>query len=88
MAYQQERTNRCAACRTRYPSAVESIVCCLHSPEPSGWCAWCGEEFKKGMKQVFCGSSCSLSYKHDLAETRQSHRAKKISGNQSGTAWT
>jgi hypothetical protein len=60
-----ERVNRCDRCKSLYKSAVESGICCVMAPDPTGWCCWCGKDLDD-KKQVFCHVSCSLSYHQDI----------------------
>lgn len=55
-------TLSCKRCGHLYKESTTSKLCCLYAPEPTGWCAWCGDGLKK---LVFCCNACAKSYQED-----------------------
>lgn len=60
----QQRCTRCGTVSGQgRGSALRASLCCLHAPEPTGWCAWCGEVTPEG--QTFCNKRCYTEWLED-----------------------
>jgi hypothetical protein len=53
----------CKRCGRRHQGLAQVEVCCLFAPEPSGWCAWCGDDTPP--PKVFCKPACAVSFEEE-----------------------
>lgn len=58
-------TASCPRCGAKHNDALLAAMCCLHAPEPQGYCHWCGDDCELS----FCCKACAVEYDADVAAT-------------------